>query len=113
MTLDQRLVSEQFPRASQYHPDWVIANASGGANSLWLTEWLTVPNQILIGAFAKLRLYGFQSRGGRFPKLLRILENVGARGLGRLPGALSSDGIGPEVQVVYDGGGVFCSLAWY
>jgi ubiquinone/menaquinone biosynthesis C-methylase UbiE len=31
----------QFPRSSKYHPDWVIANASGGANVLWLTEWLT------------------------------------------------------------------------
>src|SRR6476659_7761336 len=35
-----RLLSEKFPRASQYHPEWVLANASGGANSLWLTEWL-------------------------------------------------------------------------
>lgn len=41
MTPDNRLVSELFPRSSQYHPDWVVANASGGANSLWLTEWLT------------------------------------------------------------------------
>src|SRR5260370_3529806 len=40
MDSDVRLVSEQFPRASQYHPEWVLANASGGANSLWLTEWL-------------------------------------------------------------------------
>jgi cyclopropane fatty-acyl-phospholipid synthase-like methyltransferase len=38
---DNRLVSDRFPRASKYHPDWVLANASGGANSLWLTEWLT------------------------------------------------------------------------
>ncbi len=41
MTPDQRLVSERFPRSSRYHPDWVLGNASGGANSLWLTEWLT------------------------------------------------------------------------
>jgi ubiquinone/menaquinone biosynthesis C-methylase UbiE len=40
VTSDQRLVSERFPRASQYHPDWVLAHASGGANVLWLTEWL-------------------------------------------------------------------------
>src|ERR1700737_340658 len=40
MESDVRLVSERFPRASQYHPEWVLANASGGANSLWLTEWL-------------------------------------------------------------------------
>jgi ubiquinone/menaquinone biosynthesis C-methylase UbiE len=37
---DTRLVSDSFPKSSRYHPDWVIANASGGANSLWLTEWL-------------------------------------------------------------------------
>ena len=37
---DKRLVSERFPRSSQYHPEWVIASASGGANSLWLIEWL-------------------------------------------------------------------------
>lgn len=37
---DHRLLSTQFPRASQYHPEWVVANASGGANSLWITEWL-------------------------------------------------------------------------
>ncbi len=40
MSIDNRLVSQQFPRTSRYHPDWVLANASGGANSLWLTEWL-------------------------------------------------------------------------
>src|SRR5919204_6702462 len=40
MPPDERLVSDQFPRASQYHPEWVLANASGGANSLWLAEWL-------------------------------------------------------------------------
>lgn len=34
------LRSERFPRSSAYHPDWVLGSASGGANSLWLTEWL-------------------------------------------------------------------------
>jgi SAM-dependent methyltransferase len=38
---DDRLLSARFPRSSAYHPDWLIANASGGANALWLTEWLT------------------------------------------------------------------------
>jgi len=37
---DDRLISEQFPRSSKYHPEWILANASGGANVLWLTEWL-------------------------------------------------------------------------
>jgi SAM-dependent methyltransferase len=38
--VDQRLISPRFPRASAYHPDWVLAGASGGANPLWLAEWL-------------------------------------------------------------------------
>ena len=38
---DERLLSPRFPRSSRYHPDWLLTNASGGANSLWLTEWLT------------------------------------------------------------------------
>lgn len=41
MIADERLVSERFPRASGYHPEWVLAGVSGGANPLWLTEWLT------------------------------------------------------------------------
>ncbi len=40
MTEAERLVSQRFPRSSEYHPEWVIAGASGGANVLWLTEWL-------------------------------------------------------------------------
>src|SRR6516164_120802 len=38
--MDEQLVSPRFPRASQYHPEWIRASVSGGANSLWLTEWL-------------------------------------------------------------------------
>src|SRR5262249_40859587 len=38
---DQRLIAARFPRASKYHPEWVLAGVSGGANPLWLTEWLT------------------------------------------------------------------------
>ena len=40
MTSDQRFVSEQFPRSSRYHPEWILASVSGAANSLWLAEWL-------------------------------------------------------------------------
>jgi len=40
MNTDNRLLSERFPRASGYLPEWVIAGHSGGANALWLTEWL-------------------------------------------------------------------------
>jgi SAM-dependent methyltransferase len=41
MSADNRLLSERFPRSSHYNPEWVLAHASGGANSLWVTEWLT------------------------------------------------------------------------
>ena len=34
------LSSKRFPRASAYNPAWLLASVSGGANSLWLTEWL-------------------------------------------------------------------------
>ncbi|MFF5176387.1 SAM-dependent methyltransferase [Micromonospora sp. NPDC000089] len=30
-----------FPRASQYNPDWLSSCVSGGANSLWMAEWLS------------------------------------------------------------------------
>lgn len=40
MASDKRFVSEQYPRSSKYNPDWVLASVSGGANALWLTEWL-------------------------------------------------------------------------
>ena len=40
MSADTRLVTDRFPRANAYHPDWLCAGVSGGANPLWLTEWL-------------------------------------------------------------------------
>lgn len=46
---DQRLVQERFPRSSRYHPDWVLASASGGANSLWLIEWLAAEMDLRSG----------------------------------------------------------------
>lgn len=30
-----------FPASAAYHPDWIKSGVSGGANPLWLTEWLT------------------------------------------------------------------------
>jgi cyclopropane fatty-acyl-phospholipid synthase-like methyltransferase len=39
--LDERFVAAQFPRASAYHPEWIAAGVSGGANPLWLAEWLS------------------------------------------------------------------------
>src|SRR5215831_14821558 len=41
MSTDNRLLSDRFPRSSKYHPEWLLANASGAANSLWLAEWLS------------------------------------------------------------------------
>ena len=41
VTTDERLIADRFPRASGYHPEWVLAGVSGGANPLWLTEWLS------------------------------------------------------------------------
>jgi len=37
---DHFLISERFPLAARYHPEWIRASVSGGANSLWMTEWL-------------------------------------------------------------------------
>lgn len=39
--MDTRLCPARFPRSAGYHPDWMVASCSGGANALWLTEWLT------------------------------------------------------------------------
>ncbi len=38
--MDDRFTSARFPRSSAYHPEWALAGVSGGANPLWLTEWL-------------------------------------------------------------------------
>src|SRR5436190_14482791 len=44
------LLPERFPRASQYHPEWVLAHASnGGANTLHLTEWLATALELRPG----------------------------------------------------------------
>ncbi len=48
-TSDQRLVREEFPRASKYDPEWLLASMSGGANALWLTEWLAGALQLQPG----------------------------------------------------------------
>ena len=39
--MEDLFISPEFPRSSKYHPDWIRAGVSGGANPLWLTEWLT------------------------------------------------------------------------
>lgn len=34
-------ICDAFPRASRYHPEWVRESIGGGANSLWLSDWLS------------------------------------------------------------------------
>ncbi len=34
-TNDERLICGRFPRASRYHPEWLLAGVSGAANPLW------------------------------------------------------------------------------
>jgi cyclopropane fatty-acyl-phospholipid synthase-like methyltransferase len=41
MATAERLATDRFPRSSKYHPEWLLAGVGGGANPLWLTEWLT------------------------------------------------------------------------
>lgn len=40
MPADNRFDCARFPRTAKYNPDWILASVSGGACSLWLTEWL-------------------------------------------------------------------------
>jgi cyclopropane fatty-acyl-phospholipid synthase-like methyltransferase len=49
MSADKGLIHEAFPRSSRYHPDWLAASASGGANSLWLAEWLSTAMELRPG----------------------------------------------------------------
>ncbi len=39
--MNDLFTTPEFPRSSQYHPDWISSSVSGGANPLWMTEWLT------------------------------------------------------------------------
>ena len=38
--MDEQFVRQQFPRSSKYNHEWIRSSVSGGANSLWMTEWL-------------------------------------------------------------------------
>ena len=49
MSPDHRFLNDQFPRSSAYHPEWIVASVGGGANSLWLTEWLASALQLRPG----------------------------------------------------------------
>ena len=40
LSSDQRLAADAFPRSAKYDTDWVLSGAGGGANPLWLAEWL-------------------------------------------------------------------------
>ncbi len=48
MNSEQLLLSDRFPRSSQYHPDWVVESAFG-ANPLWLAEWLVAKIDLKAG----------------------------------------------------------------
>jgi SAM-dependent methyltransferase len=39
--VDDQAAAGRFPRSSRYNTGWITSSVSGGANSLWLTEWLT------------------------------------------------------------------------
>src|SRR5579872_7261548 len=39
--MNAQLFNERFPRSNKYSPEWLVSGCSGGANPLWLTEWLT------------------------------------------------------------------------
>src|SRR5438046_4762189 len=41
MAANHGLIAERFPRSSRYHREWISATVSGGANALWLAEWLS------------------------------------------------------------------------
>lgn len=41
MSQDPQFLNDHFPRSNAYHPDWILESASGGANSVWLVDWLT------------------------------------------------------------------------
>ena len=47
--MNERLISPRFPRSNAYNPKWIEACVSGGANSLWLTEWLTSAMELRCG----------------------------------------------------------------
>ncbi len=38
--MSRPLDDPRFPRSARYHPEWVTSAVSGGANPLWLVEWL-------------------------------------------------------------------------
>lgn len=40
MAATDGLTNDRFPRSAKYHREWICASVSGGANALWLTEWL-------------------------------------------------------------------------
>jgi cyclopropane fatty-acyl-phospholipid synthase-like methyltransferase len=41
MNMNETIDTARFPRSARYSPEWIHASASGGANSIQLTEWLS------------------------------------------------------------------------
>lgn len=49
MPADDRFLADRFPRSTAYHPEWLLAGVSGGANPLWLAEWLSEALDLRLG----------------------------------------------------------------
>src|SRR5688572_1548663 len=49
MSAPSESISARFPRAAKFNPEWIASSVSGGANSLWLTEWLAPTLQLKPG----------------------------------------------------------------
>jgi cyclopropane fatty-acyl-phospholipid synthase-like methyltransferase len=39
--VEEHWISDRFPRAAAYNPEWVLAGISGAAHPLWMAEWLS------------------------------------------------------------------------
>ena len=74
--LDERLHCERFPRASAYHPEWLIASASGAANPLWMTEWLAEALDLRPGARVLDLALGYVRVVGRRKAGVQLAEPV-------------------------------------
>src|SRR4029450_5192391 len=76
MIADNRLLSERSPRSSKYHPEWIVASVSGGANALWLTEWLAAALDLRPG----MRVLDLGC--GRASSAIFLRRELGGRGWG-------------------------------
>src|SRR4051812_49836618 len=98
MASEERLATGRFPRSTKYHPDWVLAGVSGGANPLWLTEWLgEAPDP-------RPRLRGVDLGGGGGVSSIFLPREVGGPGWAAHPW-VSPPGKLPRLPNARGGGG--------